>query len=95
MVLACISPEQPTAQSFGDSILVADGTPGRVDKPRTLLEVLEKISIDKVPGILIERAVDGHNVALIGTLNSACLVGEGLFHVPGRRILRYSLPGVH
>ena len=39
-------------------------TSSSVDKPRSLLEVLESLEVDESASLVVERAVDGHDVAL-------------------------------
>lgn len=47
-----------------DSIFVTDGTTSGVHEPGTLLEVFEEVCVHQATGTLVQRAVDGHDVAL-------------------------------
>jgi hypothetical protein len=47
-----------------DGVRVADGATRGVDEPGTLLEVLEQVGVDEPTGALVQRAVDGDDVAL-------------------------------
>ena len=53
-----------TLQGSRNRVLVTDSTARGVDEPSTLLEVLEELSVDETASTLMERAVDGDDVAL-------------------------------
>jgi hypothetical protein len=53
-----------TCKGSSYGVLVTDSTTSGVDEPCTLLEVLEKLSVDEAECTLVQRAVDGDDVAL-------------------------------
>ena len=59
-----VTRELTRLEGRGDGVLVTDGTTRGVDEPCTLLEVLKEISVDEAASTLMERAVDGDDVAL-------------------------------
>lgn len=76
------------ADGFSDGILVDNGTTGGVDEPRSGLHFGNELLVEKTPGALVKRAVDGDNIALrhhlLKVLNAAGtnrlldISGEGL-----------------
>ena len=54
----------PTLDGGSDIILVADSTTSGVDEPCALLEALQELCIDETTSALVQRAVDGDDVAL-------------------------------
>ena len=59
-----VTRELAARERGGDVVLVADSSARGVDEPRALLEVLQKLSVDETACPLMQRAVDGDNVAL-------------------------------
>lgn len=53
-----------TCKGSSYGVLVTDSTTSGVNEPCTLLEVLEKLSVDEAKCTLVQRAVDGDDVAL-------------------------------
>jgi hypothetical protein len=51
-------------EGLGDVLLDNDGATGGVDEVRTLLHLGDELLVEKTLGLLVERAVDGDNVAL-------------------------------
>lgn len=41
-------------------------TTSSVDQPRSLLEVLDRLEVDETSSLVVKRAVDGNDVALLG-----------------------------
>lgn len=50
-------------ESVDNSLAVADGATGSVDEPDTLLHLLDGVGVDEAASRLVERAVDGDDVA--------------------------------
>lgn len=61
-----VTGELTALQRLSNGILVADGTTGSVDKPGSLLKVLEQLGIYEPTSAFVKRAVDSDNVALYG-----------------------------
>jgi len=59
--LAC---ELARVDGFGDILCDTERTAGRVDEPRALLHVRERLLVDDALGSLVQRAVERDNVAL-------------------------------
>jgi len=62
--VAGVAGELAARKRGGDVVLVADGTAGGVDEPRALLKVLQELGVDEAARPLVQRAVDGDDVAL-------------------------------
>jgi hypothetical protein len=62
--IATVSAEVAALQGIGNILLDNNGTTGGVDEPRTLLHLGDEFLVEQTAGLLVERAVDGDNIAL-------------------------------
>lgn len=58
-----IATELTRFECSSDSVLVTDGTASSIDEPSSLLEVREELSVNEVAGSVVERGVDGDDIA--------------------------------
>lgn len=59
-----VAGELTARERGGDVVFVTDGTARGVDEPCALLEVLQELGVDETASALVQRAVDGNDVAL-------------------------------
>jgi hypothetical protein len=62
--VAAVAAELAGLEGFGDVLLDDDGAAGCVDEPGALLHLGEEVLVEEAARLLVERAVDGHDVAL-------------------------------
>lgn len=59
-----VSAEVSRLEGVSDILLDDDGTAGGIDEPRALLHLGDELLVEEAAGLLVQRAVDGDNVAL-------------------------------
>lgn len=62
--VSTVTAEVTGGQRLGDVLLDDNGTTGRVDQPGSWLHLGDQLLVEETTGLLVERAVDGDDVAL-------------------------------
>jgi len=62
--ITTVSTEVAVLERLGNILLDHNGTTGSVDQPRALLHLGDELLVEETARLLVERAVDGDNIAL-------------------------------
>jgi hypothetical protein len=62
--ITTVSTEVTALESLGDILLHDDGTTGGVDEPGARLHLGNQFLVEQTLGLLVKRAVDGHDITL-------------------------------